>query len=280
METQETKFEKFRALHFQEHAFVIPNPWDAGSARILAAIGFEALATTSAGYAFSVGKRDSFASLSQGEILTNAGAIVGATDLPVSADLEDGFGAAPDACADTVVKACDVGLVGGSIEDATGDTSQPVYDMLQSVERIKAAAEAAKDRPFFLTARAENFLWGRPDLNDTIRRLQAFSEAGADVLYAPGLPDITAIKTVCKEVDKPVNVVMGLGDPSYSVQELTDAGVRRISVGGSFARTASGALKRAAEEVLNKGTFNYASDAIPDADLAALMFQGKIPNRR
>jgi len=171
METQETKFERFKSLHFQDGAFVIPNPWDAGSARILTAIGFEALATTSAGYAFSAGKRDSFASLSQSEILTNAEAIVEATDLPVSADLEDGFGASMDACADTVVKACSVGLVGGSIEDATGDPSQPIFDMLQSVERIEAAAEAAKGRPFFLTARAENFLWGRPDLSDTIRRL-------------------------------------------------------------------------------------------------------------
>lgn len=280
METQEAKFENFKLLHFQESAFVIPNPWDAGSARILTAIGFKALATTSAGYAFSAGKRDSFASLSQNEILTNAEAIVGATDLPVSADLEDGFGASQDACADTVVKACAIGLVGGSIEDATGDPSQPIFDILQSVERIEAAAEAAKGRPFFLTARAENFLWGRPNLNDTIRRLQAFSEAGADVLYAPGLSDINAIKTVCDEVSKPVNVVMGLSGPSYSVQELTDAGVRRVSVGGSFARAASGALRRAAQEVMNNGTFNYASDAIPDAELAELMNQGKTPNRR
>lgn len=280
METQKSKFERFKSLHFQEGAFVIPNPWDAGSTRILAAIGFEALATTSAGYAFSVGKRDSFAGLSQNEILTNAKAIVDATDLPVSADLEDGFGALPSACADTVIKACGIGLVGGSIEDATGDPNDPIFDMFQSVERIEAAAQAAKHRPFFLTARAENFLWGRPDLSDTIRRLQAFSEAGADVLYAPGLPDINAIKTVCEEVDKPVNVVMGLSGPSYSVQELTDAGVRRISVGGSFARAALGALRRAAEEVLNTGTFNYALDAIPDADVAALMNQGKAPDRR
>ena len=280
METQKTKFEKFKSLHFQGRAFVIPNPWDAGSARILAAIGFEALATTSAGYAFSVGKRDSFASLSQSKILTNAEAIVEATDLPVSADLEDGFGASSDACVDTVVKACDAGLVGGSIEDATGDPNQPIFDIVQSVERIEAAVEAAKNKPFFLTARAENFLWGRPDLSDTIRRLQAFSDAGADVLYAPGLPDINAIKTVCEEVGKPVNVVMGLSGPSYSVQELTDAGVRRISVGGSFARAASGALRRAAEEVMKNGTFNYASDAIPDAELAGLMNQSNTPNRR
>lgn len=277
MDTQDTKFETFKSLHFQQNAFVIPNPWDAGSAKILAALGFQALATTSAGYAFSVGKRDSFSSLSQSEILTNAEAIVGATNLPVSADLEDGFGTSAEACADTIIKACGIGLVGGSIEDATGDPSQPIFDMVQSVERIKAAAEAAKDKPFFLTARAENFLWDRPDLSDTIRRLQAFSEAGADVLYAPGLPSINAIKTVCDEVDKPVNVVMGLSGPSYSVQELTDAGVRRISVGGSFARAALGGLKRAAEEVLGNGTFNYAEDAIPDAVVAEFMNQSKSP---
>lgn len=280
MDPQETRFERFKSLHFQEGAFVIPNPWDAGSARILAAVGFEALATTSAGYAFSAGKRDSFATLCQSEILANAQAIVGATDLPVSADLEDGFGDLPEACADTVIKACGVGLVGGSIEDATGDENQPIFDMIQSVERIQAAAEAAKNRPFLLTARAENYLWGRADLKDTIRRLQAFSDAGADVLYAPGLPDITAIKTVCEEVDKPVNVLMGLGGPSISVQELSDVGVRRISVGGSFARAASGALRRAALEVMNSGTFNYALDAIPDAELASLMNQGKNENRR
>lgn len=278
MDTQDTKFETFKSLHFQQNAFVIPNPWDAGSAKILAALGFQALATTSAGYAFSVGKRDSFSSLSQSEILTNAKAIVEATNLPVSADLEDGFGASAEACADTIIKACGIGLVGGSIEDATGDPSQPIFDMIQSVERIKAAAEAAKDKPFFLTARAENFLWDRPDLSDTIRRLQAFSEAGADVLYAPGLPSINAIKTVCDEVDKPVNVVMGLSGPSYSVQELTDAGVRRISVGGSFARAALGGLKRAAEEVLGNGTFNYAAEAIPDAVVAELMNQSKSPS--
>lgn len=279
MVTQNFKFETFKALHFQDRAFVMPNPWDAGSTRLLAALGFAALATTSAGYAFSVGKRDSFAGLSQSEILANAQAIVEATDLPVSADLEDGFGAAPETCADTVIKAWGVGLVGGSIEDATGDPDQPIYEMAQSVERVEAAVEAARGQSFFLTARAENFLWDRPDLNDTIRRLQAFEAAGADVLYAPGLPDIEAIKTVCDEVGKPVNVVMGLSGPTYSVQELSDAGVRRISVGGSFARAAFGALKRAAQEVMEGGTFTYASEAMPGAELAGLMDQQK-PVRR
>jgi 2-methylisocitrate lyase-like PEP mutase family enzyme len=274
------KFTRFKALHARDNAFVIANPWDAGSARILSSLGYEALATTSAGYAFSVGKRDSFAGLSRDELLSNAAAIVKATDLPVTADLEDGFGAAPDICAETIRLACGIGLVGGSIEDATGNTSAPIYELSAAVERVAAAAEAKRERPFLLTARAENFLWGRPDLKDTITRLQAFSAAGADVLYAPGLPDIEAIRTVCREVDKPVNVVMGLQGKSYTVQELSDAGVSRISVGGSFARAALGALKRAAEEVLEKGTFSYAAEALPNAVVSQLMSQEKHPDRR
>lgn len=268
---QRDKFARFKALHAGKGAFVIPNPWDAGSARLLATLGFEALATTSARYAFSKGKRDSFASLERGEILNNAAEIVGATDLPVSGDLEDGFGHSPEACAETVRLACDVGLVGGSIEDATGDPAAPIYDLPRAIERIQAAVEVARNLPFLLTARAENFLWDRPDLGDTIRRLQAFSAAGAHVLYAPGLPDIEAIRTVCAAVDKPVNVVMGLKGRSYSVAELSDAGVRRVSVGGSFARAALGALMRAATEVKSTGTFSYAADAIADSEVAKLM---------
>lgn len=279
MTGQREKFERLSALHRRDRAFVIPNPWDAGSARLLASLGFEALATTSAGYAFSKGKRDSFAGLGRAEILENAAEIVGATDLPVSADLEDGFGAAPEACAETVRLACAVGLVGGSIEDATGDSDAPIHPIPLAVDRIRAAAEAARDLPFVLTARAENYLWGRPDLDDTIRRLQAFSEAGADVLYAPGLPDLEAIRTVCRAVDRPVNVVMGLKGRSYSVAELSEAGVRRVSVGGSFARAALGALLRAAEEVRSSGTFGYAADAIPDAVVAQLMSQAKRADR-
>lgn len=273
------KYQLFKALHDRDTAFVIPNPWDAGSARLLTSLGFEALATTSAGYAFSKGKRDSFAGLSRQEILTNASEIVAVTDLPVSADLEDGFGEAPDICAETIAKACATGLVGGSIEDATGDPDTPIYEFAQAVDRIRAAAEAASGQDFLLTARAENYLCGNPDLADTIHRLQAFSEAGADVLYAPGLPDIETIRTVCREVDKPVNLVMGLSGPTYSVAELTDAGVRRISVGGSFARAAFGALMRAAQEVRVSGTFRYAQDAISDATIAQLMSQGKITKR-
>ncbi|ANL42405.1 isocitrate lyase/PEP mutase family protein [Rhizobium phaseoli] len=277
---QERKFKLLKALHQRDSAFVIPNPWDAGSARLLSSLGFEALATTSAGYAFSKGKLDSFASLGRGEILENAAEIVQATDLPVIADLEDGFGAAPETCAETILLAGQVGLVGGSIEDATGDPSRPIYDLSHATERVQAAAEAARDQPFLLTARAENYLWERPDLDDTIRRLQAFSAAGADVLYAPGLPHIEAIRTVCAAVDKPVNVVMGLRGQSYSVAELSAAGVRRVSVGGSFARAALGALLRAAEEVKSAGTFGYAAEALSATAIGQLMSQEKRDDRR
>ncbi len=265
------KYVRFQHLHAREDAFVIPNPWDAGSARLLTSLGFEALATSSAGYAFAKGKRDSSATLSREELLANAAEIVAATHLPVSADLEAGFGMAPETCAETLRLACDVGLVGGSIEDASGDPTRPLYDFSLAVERIQAAAEAVRNRSFLLTARAENYLCGRPDLDDTIRRLQAFSAAGADVLYAPGLPDLESIRMVCAAVDKPVNVVMGLAGPTFSVAELTAVGVRRISVGGSFARAAFGALLRAAQEVRTQGTFSYAKEAIPGATLAALL---------
>jgi 2-methylisocitrate lyase-like PEP mutase family enzyme len=271
MATQREKYERFRALHERPGAFVIPNPWNEGTTRILTAIGFEAIATTSAGYAFSVGRSDSTAGLTRDEILQNAAAIVGATDLPVSADLEDGFGAAPEACAETIRRAVDVGLVGGSIEDATGDPSSPIYEFQLAVARVAAASHVARGRPFMLTARAENFLYGRPDLDDTIRRLQAFAEAGADVLYAPGLPSLDAMRAVCTSVPKPVNVVMGLRQPVLSVDELAAVGVKRISVGGSFARAALGAFIRAAQEVKDRGTFNYAADAIPDPEVAAYM---------
>ncbi|GAA6163126.1 oxaloacetate decarboxylase [Pelagimonas sp. KU-00592-HH] len=279
MRDQKAKFAAFKALHEGEGAFVMPNPWDAGSARVLASLGFEALATTSAGYAFAKGKRDSFAGLSRREILENAREIVEAVDLPVSADLEDGFGAAPEACAETVRLAAEVGLVGGSIEDATGDPDAPIYDFDLAVERVRASAEASADLSILLTARAENFLWGCDDLGDTIRRLQAFSEAGADVLYAPGLPSLEAIRTVCAEVEKPVNVVMGLRPPFFPVAELQAVGVKRVSVGGSFARAAFGALRRAAVEVMERGTFSYTLDAMPGAEIAALMAQDHLDGR-
>jgi 2-methylisocitrate lyase-like PEP mutase family enzyme len=271
MVTQVHKYRVFRGLHERQGVFVMPNPWDAGTARILSALGFEALATTSAGLAFSIGRRDSAASLTRDEVLQNARAIVEATDLPVSADLEDGFGASPQACAETIRLAADVGVVGGSIEDATGDPDRPIYEFEHAVERIAAACEEARRHPFVLTARAENFLHGRPDLDDTLRRLQAFEVAGADVLYAPGLPSLDAIRIVCTAVSRPVNVVMGLSGRAYTVEELAEAGVKRISVGGSFARAALGALVRAAREVKEHGTFTYAADAIPDAEASAHM---------
>ena len=271
--TRDQKYKVFQALHERPGAFVIPNPWNAGTARILTALGFEALATTSAGYAFAVGRRDSAAGLTRDEILQNAKEIVDATHLPVSADLEDGFGRLPEMCAETIRLASDTGLVGGSIEDATGDAKDPIYEFQLAVERVAAAATAAHDCQFMLTARAENFLHGRPDLDDTIRRLQSFAEAGADVLYAPGLPSLDAIREVCASVSNPVNVVMGLKGATFSVEELAAVGVKRISVGGALARAALGAFVRAAREVKDKGTFTFAADALPHAEAKAYMAQ-------
>jgi len=273
--TREEKLKAFRALHERAGAFVIPNPWDAGTARILTALGFEALATTSAGYAFSIGGRDSAGGLTREGILANAKSIVDATELPVSGDLEDGFGRSPETCAETIRLAAEIGLAGGSIEDATGDPKDPIFGFELAVERIAAAAKAAHDCRFLLTARAENFLHGRPDLGDTIRRLQAFEAAGADVLYAPGLPSLTAIREVCAAVSKPLNVLMGLKGATFSVEELAAVGVKRISVGGSLARAALGAFVRAAREMKDKGTFDYAADALPHTEAKAYMAQGK-----
>ena len=272
--TREQKYETFLALHARPGIFVIPNPWDAGSARILTALGFEALATTSAGYAFSAGHVDS--GLTREGVLANAKAIVEATHLPVSADLQNGFGRSPAACAETIRLAADLGLAGGSIEDATDDESDPIYDFALAVERVAAAAEAARKHKFLLTARAENFLHGRPDLDDTVRRLRAFSEAGADVLYAPGLPNIDAIRKVCAAVaPKPVNVLMGRGSDTYSVPELAAAGAKRISVGGTFARVALGAFMNAAREVKEKGTFTFAADTMTHSEVEGYMTKGE-----
>ncbi len=272
---QTEKFGLFKALHERPGVFVIPNPWDAGTARMLTALGFEALATTSAGFAFSIGRRDSIAGLTRDEVLGNARSIVDATHLPVSADLEDGFGGAPETCAQTIELAAVVGLVGGSIEDATGDPAHPIFEFEHAVERIAATCEAARRLPFLVTARAENFLHGRPDLDDTIRRLQAFVQAGADVVYAPGLPSLDAIRSVCAAVESPVNVLMGLKGATFTVEELQDAGVKRISVGGAFARAALGAFMRAAREVKERGTFTFSADAIPDAEASGYMATSK-----
>jgi len=275
MAIRDEKYKAFRALHERPGAFVIPNPWNAGTARVLTALGFEALATTSAGYAFAVGRRDSAAGLTRDEILENAKSIVEATDLPVSADLEDGFDRSPEVCAETIRLASHIGLAGGSIEDATGDPNDPIYGFQLAVDRVVAAAKAAHDCQFLLTARAENFLHCRLDLADTIRRLRAFAQAGADVLYAPGLPSLEAIREVCASVSKPVNVVMGLKGATFSVEELAAAGVKRISVGGALARAALGAFVRAAREIKEEGTFTFAADAIPHAEAKTFMADGK-----
>lgn len=269
--TQRDKYAALKQLHARPGIFVIPNPWDAGSARILTALGFEALATTSAGFAFSLGRRDMQGGVTREQFLENARSIVEATHLPVSADLQNGFGDSPEDCAATVRDAFDIGLAGCSIEDANPDPSHPIYDFEEAVERVQAASEMASRLGILLTARAENFLYARPDLDDTIRRLIAFSKAGADVLYAPGLPSLDAIRTVCASVDKPVNALMGLRGATYTLDELRDAGVKRVSVGGSFARAALAALINAAKEVRDRGTFTYAATAAPHAEITALM---------
>jgi len=277
LKTQKEKGEIFQSLHQRPGCFVIPNPWDAGSSKILSDIGFEALATTSAGLAFSLGKSDGKNCISVEQALANARDIVQATNLPVSADLENGYHDDPEGVFDTITNAEKIGLVGGSIEDATGDSNNPIYDFDFSVERIKAAAEAVKKLtyPFVLTARAENFLYGRPDLKDTIRRLQAFQDAGADVLYAPGLKDRDDIATVVRELDKPVNVLMGLSGVNFSVNELTDLGVKRISLGSSLNRAALGALLVAADEILNRGSFTFSEDAAVYGNLNELFSHNK-----
>lgn len=263
--SQEAKGIAFQALHARPGCFVMPNPWDAGSARLLAGLGFEALATTSAGFAFSMGRRDGEGALGRHDILENARAIINATDLPVSADLEGGHGDTPDDVALTIAEAACAGLVGGSIEDATGRKDDPIYDFGLAVERVKAAVSAARALPFpfMLTARAENFAYGRPDMADTIRRLQAFQEAGADVLYAPGLKTEDEIRAITQSVDRPVNVVIGASAASWTVEKLTALGVKRISLGSSFSRAALGGFLRAAEEVKERGTFTFVTNAIP-----------------
>ena len=266
--TQAEKAKAFQALHARAGAFVIPNPWDAGTARILTRLGFSALTTTSAGLAFVLGRHDGDGSVTRDDALANAKAIVRATHLPVAADLENGYGHAPEDAAETIRLAADVGLVGASIEDATGDPSRPIYDVAHAAERVAAAAEAAHALPFpfVFVARAENYLHGIPDLENTIRRLQAFERAGADVLYAPGLTKAEDIRAVCASVSKPVNVIMGLKGAAFSVQELAALGVRRISVGSALSRAALGAFVRAAKEIRELGTFTFADDALPFAD--------------
>lgn len=272
-EEQNVKAMRFAALHRAPGAFVIPNPWDAGSARILTALGFAALATTSAGLAFSLGRRDAEGAVGREETLANAHAIVLATHLPVSADLEDGFGHRPEDVAETIRRAAAVGLVGGSIEDTTADPTRPIHDFSLAVERVAAAAEAARGLcfPFTLTARAENFQYSHPDLDDTIARLRAFEAAGADVLYAPGLPDIAAIREVCGAVSRPVNVVIGLADQNLTMGELAQAGVKRISLGSALARAALAGLVRAARKIRDHEGFGLAEEILPFAEANGFM---------
>ena len=265
--SQTEKIENFRALHERPGAFVIPNPWDAGTARVLASMGFEALATTSAGFAFSIGLPEG--AVSRVQALAHCRVLVAATDLPASADLEKGFGDDPASVAETIRAAAQTGLPGCSIEDFTGRPEDPIYAFDHAVERIAAAVESARSLPgdFVFTARAENFVHGRPDLDDTIRRLQAFEAAGADVLYAPGLKDLDDIRTLCAAVTRPVNVVMGLPGVTFGMAELAEAGAKRISVGAAFARLAFGALARAAREIAEQGTFTFSKDAMGFAEL-------------
>ena len=269
--TQSEKAARFRALHQAPGAFVIPNPWDAGSARVLAGLGFEALATSSGASAGILGRRDG--KVTRDEALAHARAIVAATDLPVSADLEKGFGDAPAVAAETIRLAAEVGLVGGSIEDATGDKDKPLYDFGLAVERVAAAVQAARALyfPFTLTARAENFLRGNPSLDDTIKRLQAFEKAGADVLFAPGLPDLEAVRAVCAAVSKPFNFMVGIKGRSFTVADLEAAGVKRISLAGSLYRAAMMGLVNAAREVKDTGTFGYLDRSLTTPDLNAFM---------
>ena len=270
MKTQIEKALAFRALHERDSAFIIPNPWDLGTARLLAHLGFEALATTSAGYAFSVGQRDN--TIGRDRMMAHVAEIVSATELPVSADLENGFGDSPDTVAETIRLAAAAGLVGASIEDATTRSSDPIYDHALAVERIQAAAEVAcaLPFPFMLTARAENYLAGRPDLDDTIKRLQAYQEAGADVLYAPGLRTKEDIAAVVSSVERPVNVIMGLQGSHLSLAELSELGVKRVSVGSALSRAALGAFLRAAEEMRMHGTFRFAEQAVSYQDISAM----------
>jgi 2-methylisocitrate lyase-like PEP mutase family enzyme len=266
-DSQQDQALRLRALHARPGAFVIPNVFDGASARLMAGLGFEALATSSAACAATYGRLDG--AITREQALAHARIIVAASPLPVAADLEQGFGDAPEAVAETIRQAAGAGLVGGSIEDASGDPRMPIYALAQAVERVAAAVEAARSLPFpfTLTARVENFLHGRPDLDDTVRRLQAFERAGADVLFAPGLPDLAAVRTVCQSVGKPVNFMVGIRGRSFSVAELAAAGVRRISLSTSLYRAAVTGLYAAAREVKDSGTFSYLDSIMSGDDL-------------
>ncbi|WP_426165886.1 isocitrate lyase/PEP mutase family protein [Pseudoduganella sp. R-32] len=276
MKSQLEKSKEFEALHRNGACFVIPNPWDCGSARLLQHLGFRALASTGAGYAFSQGRSD--LSVDAQAMMPHLAELAAATDLPVSADLQNGFGDAPEAAARAIIEAARAGVVGGSIEDASGNAGQPVYDIGLAAERIRAAAQAARSLgfKFMLTARAENYLYGRPDLRDTIQRLQAYQEAGADVLFAPGIQSKDDIRAIVSSVDRPLNVIMGFQGVQLTVDELRELGVARVSLGGSLARAAYGALLRAATEVQSSGTFSYAEEAIPAKEMNRIFSAGDL----
>jgi 2-methylisocitrate lyase-like PEP mutase family enzyme len=271
MSTQIERGSAFRALHERESAFIIPNPWDGGTARLLAQLGFEALATTSARYAFSTGHADH--TVARRQVMRHLSAIVAATNLPVSADLENGLGDAPEVVAETFRLAMATGIVGGSIEDATGNTNHPIYEEELAAERVRAAAAVVHALPFAftLTGRAENYLHDRCDLKDTIKRLQAYQEAGADVLYAPGLTSREEIAAVVSSVDRPVNVVIGLQGVQLNLTALSELGVKRISAGSALCRAALGAFLRAAQEMRVHGTFAFAEDAVSYRDINAIL---------
>jgi 2-methylisocitrate lyase-like PEP mutase family enzyme len=272
--TQIDKAKAFRLLHQGPGAFVIPNPWDAGSARILTALGFKALATTSAGFAFSLGRRDGEGMVTRDEALAHARSIAAVSDLPVSADLENCFGQSPATVAQTIRLAAAAGVVGCSVEDASGDRQRPIYDHSLAVERVAAAVDAARSLPFpfTLTARAENFLHGRLDLDDTIRRLQAFAAAGANVVYAPGLPTLEDVKRVCSAVaPTAVNVLASAKGSPFTIANLAAAGARRISVGGALYRAAIGAFLRSAREIIDRGAFTFGNDAATFAEITDFM---------
>jgi len=263
-----SRIARFRALH-ASGVFVIANAWDAGSARVLAGLGFEAIATSSGAMANTLGRTDGH--VTREEAIEHGRALVEAVEVPVAADLENGFGEKPEEAALTIRRAIAAGLAGGSIEDFSGDESKAIYPVSLAAERVQAAADAARASGFVLTARAENFLHGRADLDDTILRLQAFEKAGADVLFAPGLPSLDAVRTVCASVSKPVNFMVAIRGKSFSMAQLAAAGVRRVSVATSFYRAAMGGLMAAAREIKESGTFNYLDTAAPGAEVARFM---------
>jgi len=267
--TQAERAAAFRALHERPGAFIIPNPWDAGTARLLASLGFEALATTSLGLSNMLGRPDGDGVVSRAEVLENCRMIAGATDLPVSADLENCYADEPRAAAELMRLAAETGVVGGSIEDTTADPNHPIYDFDLAVERVHAAVEVARSLPFpfVLTARADGLLKRYKDLDDAIRRLQAFEKVGADVLYAPGVRDLPMIRAVTSAVTKPVNVVMSAADPALTAAQLAEAGVKRISVGGALSRLALAGFLEGAREMKDSGGFTWMRRTVPTSEL-------------